>query len=55
LPHAHHGGGVYQVFSAQSPFPQREDVEERSGPADCEQLYPIEWKETMPLLPGDDT
>ncbi|MEU1457175.1 hypothetical protein [Streptomyces avermitilis] len=45
---------VYQVLSSQSPFPQREDVQERWCPAGCDQLHPVEWKETMPLLPGDD-
>ncbi|MGW0497484.1 hypothetical protein ACWD0Z_19230 [Streptomyces sp. NPDC003007] len=45
---------VYQVFSAQSPFPQREDVQDRWCTAGCDQLRRVEWKEAMPLLPGDD-
>ncbi|MDX3130901.1 hypothetical protein PV367_14130 [Streptomyces europaeiscabiei] len=45
---------MYQVLTAQSPFPQREDVQKRWCPAGCHQLHPVDWKEAMPLLPGDD-
>ncbi|MGW1627639.1 hypothetical protein [Streptomyces sp. NPDC002172] len=45
---------VYLVLSAQSLFPQREDVQDRWCPTGCRELHPIQWKETMPPLPGDD-
>ncbi|MEU9983773.1 hypothetical protein [Streptomyces sp. NPDC050856] len=45
---------VYLVLSAQWSFPQREVVQDRWCPAGCHQLHPVEWKEAMPLLPGDD-
>ncbi|WP_146608224.1 hypothetical protein [Streptomyces sp. NTH33] len=41
---------VYLVLSAQSPFPQREDVKDRWCPAGCHLPRPEQWKEAMPPL-----
>ncbi|MFJ2565751.1 hypothetical protein ACIO02_22815 [Streptomyces sp. NPDC087568] len=45
---------VYLVLSAQSTFPQREEVKRRWCPVGCHLVYPERWKETMPLRPGVD-
>ncbi|MFJ8692856.1 hypothetical protein [Streptomyces roseolilacinus] len=44
---------VYLVLSAQSPFPQREQVKDRWCPAGCHLLNPVRWRKEMPPLPGD--
>ncbi|MEU0664096.1 hypothetical protein [Streptomyces lavendulocolor] len=45
---------VYLVLSAQSPFPLREQINDRWCPTGCHLTRPDQWSETMPLLPGSD-
>lgn len=45
LPHEYPGVGL--------PGPQREVLIKRWCPTGCNLLHPEQWKEAMPLLPGD--
>ncbi|MFF3934206.1 hypothetical protein [Streptomyces hirsutus] len=44
---------VYLVLSAQSPFPQREVINDCWCPADCHLTHPMQRKEAMPPLRSD--
>ncbi|MER5689502.1 hypothetical protein [Streptomyces sp. NPDC002205] len=45
---------VYLVLSAQSPFSQREQINDRWCPVGCHRTHPVRWKEAMPPLRSDD-